>query len=68
VRYWLSRGIPYGAPESRNKRRKGFDSYASYVEERIRQGCRNGQVMRDFCSSLLEVSKESSRKPLIIAC
>src|SRR5450755_3241170 len=45
VRYWLSRGIPYGTPESRNKRRKGFDPYASYVEERIRQGCRNGQEL-----------------------
>jgi transposase len=45
VRYWLTRGIPYGTPESRNKRRKGFDPYASYVEERFRQGCRNAQEL-----------------------
>jgi transposase len=45
VRYWLTRGIPYGTPESRGKRRKGFDPYASYVEERFRQGCRNGQEL-----------------------
>ena len=45
VRYWLTRGIPYGTPESRGKRRKGLDPYASYVEERFRQGCRNGQEL-----------------------
>jgi transposase len=45
VRYWLTRGIPYGTPESRCKRRKGFDPYASYVEERWNQGYRNGQEL-----------------------
>jgi transposase len=45
VRYWLTRGIPYGTPESRNKRRKSFDPYASYVEERFRLGCRNAQEL-----------------------
>jgi DNA-directed RNA polymerase specialized sigma24 family protein len=29
VRYWLSRGFPYGNPELRHKRRRrGFDRYA----------------------------------------
>jgi transposase len=45
VRYWLTRGIPYGTPESRGKRRKDFDPYASYVEKRFRQGCHNGQEL-----------------------
>lgn len=49
LRYWLTRGIPYGTPESRSKRRKGFDPYASYVEERWNQGYRNGlQLWREI--------------------
>jgi transposase len=35
VRYWLTRGIPYGKPELRRKRRRrGFDRFAEYVTER----------------------------------
>jgi transposase len=45
VRHWLTRGIPYGTPESRRKRQKVFDPYASYVEERFRQGCHSGQEL-----------------------
>ncbi len=45
VRYWLTRGIPYGKPELRRKRRRGFDPYAAYVTERWNQGCRNGQEL-----------------------
>ena len=50
VRYWLSRGIPYGNPELRHKRRRrGFDRYAAYVTERWNQGERNGlQLWRDL--------------------
>lgn len=44
VRSWLSRGIPYGKPELRHKRRRrGFDRYAEYVTERWNQGERNGR-------------------------
>jgi transposase len=42
VRSWLTRGIPYGSPELRHKRRRGFDPYAAYVRERFSQGGRNG--------------------------
>ncbi len=42
VRYWLTRGIPYGKPELRRKRRRGVDRYAKYVNERWKQGERNG--------------------------
>jgi transposase len=42
VRDWLTRGIPYGKPELRRKRRSGFDPYAAYVRERWEQGCHNG--------------------------
>ena len=38
VRYWLTRGIPYGSPELRRKRRRGFDPYAAYVSEHCNQG------------------------------
>ena len=50
VRYWLSRGIPYGNPELRHKRRRrGFDRYAEYVTERWNQGERNGlQLWREL--------------------
>jgi len=49
VRYWLTRGIPYGKPELRRKRRRGFDPYAAYVTERWEQGCRNGlQLWREL--------------------
>ncbi len=49
VRYWLTRGIPYGSPELRRKRRRGFDPYAAYVRERFSQGCRNGlQLWREL--------------------
>jgi transposase len=50
VRYWLSRGIPYGKPELRHKRRRrGFDRYAEYVTERWNQGERNGlQLWREL--------------------
>ena len=50
VRYWLSRGIPYGKPELRHKRRRrGFDRYAEYVTERWKQGERNGlQLWREL--------------------
>jgi transposase len=43
VRYWLTRGIPYGKPELRHKRRRGFDLYVEYVTERWNQGERNGR-------------------------
>ncbi len=42
VRHWLTRGIPYGEPELRHKRRRGFDPYAAYARERLLQGSRNG--------------------------
>ena len=50
VRYWLTRGIPYGKPELRHKRRRrGFDCTASYVTERWNQGERNGlQLWREL--------------------
>ena len=49
VRYWLTRGIPYGKPELRRKRRSGFDPYAAYVRERWEQGCHNGlQLWREL--------------------
>jgi transposase len=49
VRYWLTRGIPYGSPELRRKRRRGFDPYTAYVTERWNQGCRNGlQLWREL--------------------
>jgi transposase len=50
VRYWLTRGIPYGKPELRHKRhRRGFDLYADYVTERWKQGERNGlQLWREL--------------------
>jgi transposase len=49
VRYWLTRGIPYGKPELRRKRRRGFDPYAAYVTQRWAQGCRNGlQLWREL--------------------
>jgi transposase len=49
VRYWLTRGIPYGKPELRHKRcRHGFNLYADYVTERWNQGERNGlQIWRE---------------------
>ena len=67
LRHWLQRKT---APDVRQRRKyaSDFDPYAPYVLQRWKSGCRNGLLMRDFCSSLLEVSKESSRKPLIIAC
>jgi transposase len=49
VRHWLTRGIPYGKPELRRKRRRGFDPYAAYVRERFSQGSRNGlQLWREL--------------------
>ena len=49
VRHWLTRGIPYGKPELRHKRRRGFDPYAAYVRERFLQGSRNGlQLWREL--------------------
>jgi transposase len=49
VRYWLTRGIPYGSPQLRRKRRSGLDPYAAYVTERWEQGCRNGlQLWREL--------------------
>jgi transposase len=45
VRYWLTRGIPYGKPELRRKRGGSFDLYAAYVRERWEQGSRNGQEL-----------------------
>ena len=49
VRYWLTRGIPYGSPELRRKRRPGFDPYAAYVRDRFSQGCRNAlQLWREL--------------------
>jgi DNA-directed RNA polymerase specialized sigma24 family protein len=42
VRHWRTRGIPYGKPELRRKRRRGFDPYAASVRERFSQGSRNG--------------------------
>jgi transposase len=49
VRYWLSRGIPYGKPELRHKRRRGFDRHAAYVTEHWNQGERNGlQLWREL--------------------
>jgi transposase len=41
-RYWLTGGIPYGKPELRRKRSRGFDPYAAYVRERFFQGSRKG--------------------------
>jgi transposase len=50
VRYWLTRGIPYGKPELRHKRhRRGFDRYVDYVVQRWKQGERNGlQLWREL--------------------
>jgi transposase len=49
VRHWLTRGIPYGKPELRRKRRRGFDPYAASVRERFSQGSRNGlQLWREL--------------------
>ena len=49
VRHWLTRGIPYGKPELRHKRRRDFDPYAAYVRERFSQGNRNGlQLWREL--------------------
>jgi transposase len=49
VRHWLTRGIPYAAPELRHKRRRGFDPYAAYVRERFSQGSHNGlQLWREL--------------------
>ncbi len=50
VRYWLTRGIPYGKPELRHKRHhRGFDRSAAYVTERWNQGERNGlQLWREL--------------------
>jgi transposase len=49
VRHWLTRGIPYGKPELRHKRRRDFDPYAAYVRERFLQGSRNGlQLWREL--------------------
>jgi transposase len=50
VRYWLTRGIPYGKPELRYKRRRlGFELAAEYVTERWKQGERNGlQLWREL--------------------
>lgn len=49
IRHWVSRGIPYGKPESRCKRHRAFDPYAEYVAERWRQGCHNGlQLWREI--------------------
>ncbi len=49
VRHWLTRGIPYGKPELRHKRRRSFDPYAAYVRERFLQGSRNGfQLWREL--------------------
>ncbi len=49
VRHWLTRGIPYGKPELRHKRSRGFDPYAAYVRERFLQGSRNGlQLWREL--------------------
>jgi transposase len=49
VRHWLTRGIPYGKPELRRKRSRGFDPYTAYVKERFSQGCHNGlQLWREL--------------------
>lgn len=49
VHHWLTRGIPYGKPELRHKRRRSFDPYAAYVRERFLQGSRNGfQLWREL--------------------
>lgn len=50
VRYWLTRGIPYGKPELRHKRRsRGFDRYADYLTQRWNQGEHNGlQLWREL--------------------
>ncbi len=49
VRHWLTRGIPYGKPELRHKRSRGFDPYAASVRERWEQGHRNGlQLWREL--------------------
>ncbi len=49
VRYWLTRGIPYGTPERRQKRHRAFDPYAAYVTERWEQGCHNAlQLWREI--------------------
>jgi transposase len=50
VRYWLTRGIPYGKPELRHvSRRRDFDLYAAYVAQRWNEGERNGlQLWREL--------------------
>jgi hypothetical protein len=49
VRHWLTGGIPYGKPELRHKRSRGFDPYAASVRERFLQGSRNGlQLWREL--------------------
>ena len=64
IRRWLAQGtLTY--TRRRRKKRSHFDASAPYVLKRWSQGCRNGQLMRDFRSSLLEISKESSGKHLI---
>jgi transposase len=42
VRYWCTRGIPYGEPELRRKRPRAGDPCAAYLTERWGQGCQNG--------------------------
>jgi transposase len=42
VRYWWTRGIPYGTPELRRKRPRADAPCAAYLTERWHQGCRNG--------------------------
>lgn len=49
VRYWLTRGIPYGKPELRQKPHCRFDPYAAYVTDRWEQGCHNAlQLWREI--------------------
>ena len=42
VRYWWTRGIPYGTPELRRKRPRASDPCVGYITERWSQGCHNG--------------------------
>jgi transposase len=53
------------APTKRPRQAKPckIDPYAPYLEQRMAEGVLNARIMRDFRSSLLEISAESSRKP-----
>ena len=52
---WLVQGCAPGS-KKRRKRASRMDAYQTYLKQRWQQGCRNGILMRDIRSSLLEIS------------